>query len=152
MGISPVISALVRKRGDILGLIRELEQKIAVHEDALSHVDATIAMFSDEIDPATIPARRPYRRRNVRFKAGELRRSCLVALRVAGEPITAADVVLSILRDRGLTEPDIRTHIVVARLVTTALRALRGRELIDRLGETRGARWFIVEKDEAQTG
>jgi hypothetical protein len=73
MAETHVISALRAKRAEISGYIHDLEKKVKTRRARLAHIDATIKIFSPEIDPEAIPPRRTYRRSNY-FKKGEFAR------------------------------------------------------------------------------
>ena len=55
MSDTHLVSALRRKRAEIGGYIRDLEQKIKRQRTALAHVDATILLFSPGMNPDAIP-------------------------------------------------------------------------------------------------
>jgi hypothetical protein len=63
--------------------------------------DATIRLFAPEIEPTSIPAKR-VRQSDLWFEQGELPRRALDALRRAGEPIRARDLVRAVMIDKGL--------------------------------------------------
>jgi len=82
MAETHVVSALRAKRAEISGYIHDLEKKVKTWRARLAHIDATIKIFSPEIDPDAIPPKRTYRRTRY-FAKGELSRCCLDVLRDA---------------------------------------------------------------------
>ena len=97
MAESHVVSALVNKRAEIAGMITRTEQQLGQFRADLVHLDATIRLFAPEMEPKTIPAKR-IRQSDLWFEQGELSRRVLDALRRAGEPIRAPDLVRAQLR------------------------------------------------------
>ena len=59
MAQSLVISALIEKRAEASGRIRDLEERTNQARADLAHVDATLLLFDPEAKPATIRARLP---------------------------------------------------------------------------------------------
>ena len=78
MAETHVISALRAKRAEVSGYIHDLEKKVKTWRARLAHIDATIKIFSPEIDPEAIPPRRTYRRSDY-FKKGEFARLVLTS-------------------------------------------------------------------------
>jgi hypothetical protein len=86
-----VASALRAKRAEIAGHIHDIEKKLARYRVSLASIDATIRVFSPELDPDAIPPKRTYRRTRY-FSKGELSRRCLDVLRKAdGKPMPRAE-------------------------------------------------------------
>jgi hypothetical protein len=84
------LAALKERRAAIAGEISSLESRLRYLRQLVEHVDGTLRMFSD-IDPCTIPPKKPYKRVNL-FKEGELNRLVLGALRKAGKPLSTEEV------------------------------------------------------------
>jgi hypothetical protein len=101
MAESHVVSALVSKRAEIAGLIARTEQQLGQFRADLVHLDATLRLFAPGLEPKTIPAKR-IRQADLWFEHGELPRRVLDALRRAGAPIHAPDVVRAVMIDKGL--------------------------------------------------
>jgi hypothetical protein len=86
-----LLSALRAKRAEIAGHIHDIEKKLARYRVSLASIDATIRVFSPELDPDAIPPKRTYRRTRY-FSKGELSRRCLDVLRKAdGKPMPRAE-------------------------------------------------------------
>ena len=99
-----MIFALRSKRVEISGYIHDLEMKVKTWRARLAHIDATIKIFSPEIDPGAIPPRRIYRQSGY-FKKSEFARLCLDELRKAdGQPIATATIVGGIIKAKGLPD------------------------------------------------
>jgi hypothetical protein len=105
MAESHVVSALVNKRAEIAGMIARTEQQLGQFRADLVHLDATIRLFAPGMEPQTIPAKR-IRQSDLWFEQGELSRRVLDALRRAGEPIRAPDLVKAVMIDKGLDPAD----------------------------------------------
>ena len=54
-----VISALVAKRAELLGLIEQREREIETLRGQLAHLDATLLLFKLDADLAAIRPKRP---------------------------------------------------------------------------------------------
>jgi hypothetical protein len=101
MAESHVVSALVNKRAEIAGMIARTEQQLGQFRADLVHLDATLRLFAPDLEPKTIPAKK-IRQADLWFEQGELSRRVLDALRRAGEPILAPDLVRAVMIDKGL--------------------------------------------------
>jgi hypothetical protein len=142
MAETHVISALRAKRAEVSGYIHDLEKKVKTWRARLAHIDATIKIFSPEIDPEAIPPRRTYRRSNY-FKKGEFARLCLDELRKAnGQPITTAEIVAGIIIAKGLPD-DPALAVVLTERVLSYLRVKRKAGAVIKTGTSRDAKWGL---------
>jgi len=91
MAESHVVSGLVEKRAEIAGLIVHHKQQLDSLGGLLGHLDATLKLFSPEIDLRTLHVKQ-HRRRNIYFGHGQLYRFILDALRHTGVPMTCRDL------------------------------------------------------------
>jgi hypothetical protein len=73
MAESHVVSALVDKRAEIAGLIRQTEQQLGQFRADLMHLDSTLRLFAPDLEPKTIRAK-AIRRSDGWFELGEVRR------------------------------------------------------------------------------
>lgn len=105
MAESHVVSALANKRAEIAGMIARAEQQLGQFRADLVHLDATIRLFAPAIEPETIPPKR-IRQSDLWFEPGGLSRRVLDALRRAGAPIRAPDLVRAVMIDNGLDPAD----------------------------------------------
>ena len=143
MAKTHVISALRAKRAEVSGYIHDLEKKVKTWRARLSHIDATIKIFSPETDPEAIPPRRTYRRSNY-FKKGELARLCLDELRKAnGQPIATAAIVAGIIRAKGLPDDPALAGVLTER-VLSYLRVKRKAGAVIKTGTSRDAKWALA--------
>jgi hypothetical protein len=69
MAESHVVTALVTKRAEMAGLIEHHQKEMGRLAADLAHLDATLKLFSPEIDLRTIRAKE-YRTRNRFFRPG----------------------------------------------------------------------------------
>jgi hypothetical protein len=138
-----VVSALIRKRAELAGQIRDLERKIERQRVSLANLDATIRLFDPEKNPDAIrPKRR--NRRTLYFARNEFSRLTLDALRLAPAPISAADITGSILRVKNMPPDDEGLKVIVNERVLTILRKLHKRGAVTKAGVTRNAVWAAV--------
>src|SRR5271155_2009325 len=105
MGESHAVSAPVKKRAGIAGMIALTQQQLGHFRADLAHLDAPIRLFAPAMEPETIPAKR-IRQADPLFEHGELSRRVLDALRRADAPIRAPDLVRSVMIDNGLDPAD----------------------------------------------
>ncbi len=89
------LAALRERRAEIAGSITEAERRLRHLRETLVHVDGTIRLFSD-IEPESIPAKRPYKRVKL-FGQGKLNRMIMDVLRNAQGPLTTSQVIEAIV-------------------------------------------------------
>jgi len=145
MAESHVVSALVNKRAEIAGMITRTEQQLGQFRADLVHLDATIRLFAPEMEPKTIPAKR-IRQSDLWFEQGELSRRVLDALRRAGEPIRAPDLVRAVMIDKGLDPADRPSFVRVQWKVRDTLNRLNKRGLLASAGAGHGVLWRISDQ------
>jgi hypothetical protein len=144
MAETHAISALRAKRAEVSGYIHDLEKKVKIWRGRLAHIDATIKIFSPEIDPEAIPPHRTYRRSGY-FKKGEIARLCLDELRKAdGQPIATAAIVAGIIPAKEL--PDDRAlGVVLTERVLIYLRVKRKAGAVIKTGTSRDTKWALTD-------
>ena len=145
MAESHVVSALVNKRAEIAGMITRTEQQLGQFRADLVHLDATIRLFAPEMEPKRIPAKR-IRQSDLWFEQGELSRRVLDALRRAGEPIRAPDLVRAVMIDKGLDPADRPSFVRVQWKVRDTLNRLNKRGLLASAGAGHGVLWRISDQ------
>jgi chromosome segregation and condensation protein ScpB len=96
-----VISALVKKRGEIVGEIQHLESLIRDYKTNLSSIDTTIHIFDSSYDLRTIKSKKAQRNRY--FETGEAKVLILDLLRKASEPIRTDELANFIASNKGLS-------------------------------------------------
>jgi hypothetical protein len=129
MAESHVVSALANKRAEIAGMIARAQQQLGQFRADLVHLDATIRLFAPAMEPETIPPKR-IRQSDLRFEAGGLSRRVLDALRRAGAPIRAPDLVRAVMIDTGLDPADRASFVRIQWKVTDTLSRLDKRGLL----------------------
>ncbi len=144
MAESHVVSALVAKRAEIAGVIAQTERQLGQFRADLVHLDATLRLFAPELEPKTIPAKR-IRQADLWFEQGELPRRVLDALRRAGKPIHAPDVVRAVMIDKGLDPADRQSFARVQWKVRDTLNRLNRRGLLVPAGVGHGVLWRIAD-------
>jgi hypothetical protein len=144
MAESHVVSALVSKRAEIAGLIARTERQLGQFRADLVHLDATLRLFAPGLEPKTIPAKRT-RQADLWFEHGELPRLVLDALRRAGAPIHAPDVVRAVMIDKGLDPADRQSFARVQWKVRDTLKSLNKRKLLAPDGAVHGVLWRIAD-------
>jgi hypothetical protein len=95
-----VITALVRKRAELAGLLRDLDRRRDSLQRQLAHVDETLKLFDYDGDPRTIKPVRPHRRL---FRRNELRCMALDVMREAKHLLTYRDIAEAVIRRKGWT-------------------------------------------------
>ena len=145
MAESHVVSALTNKRAEIAGMIARAQQQIGQFRADLAHVDATIRLFAPAMEPETIPAKR-IRQSDLRFEPGGLSRRVLDALRRAGAPIRAPDLVRAVMIENGLDPADRADFAHVQWKVRDTLKRLSKRGLVASDGAGHGVLWRIADQ------
>jgi len=118
------VSALVRLRSQLAGELTVAEKRLAQLQADLMHVDATIRLLSDRVEPEAIPATRPIRR-SPWFKPGEPTRLALDILREVDKPLTTLEIAALIMERRRLNPEDAVTRQAVRRCLNNLLPANR---------------------------
>ena len=140
---SHVISALVAKRAEIAGLINDLERKIRQYRVDLAHIDSTIALFDPTVAIDAIKPKRPAGPKSEHFVHGEMTRRCREALRDAAEPLSANDMAMRMMADKGLDAEDrtLRADFVVR--ILWAMKRLRRSGKVQQVGSGHGSKWTL---------
>jgi hypothetical protein len=134
------LAALRDKRATLASEIVQLERQLRHRRDMLVHVDATLKILDPAIDIEAIPnKRRP--QRVMLFRAGELTRAVLDAMRTRAEPMSGPEIVAAILQAKGLSE-DARTALRAKVRSTLAYQQRQGK--LAKSGEQKSARWTII--------
>jgi hypothetical protein len=139
MSETHVISALCAKRLEIAAHVHDTEKKLAKLRASVANLDTAMNLLTPG-HPDAVPPRRGYRRTKY-FARNELPRLTLDALRKATGPITAGDIALWIVRDKGLP---MSAKEAVTEMVLGTLRALVRRGTVTKTGTSRNARWAVT--------
>ncbi|MDP1751803.1 MAG: hypothetical protein Q8L22_20320 [Reyranella sp.] len=139
------LAGLKRKRAQIAGIIADHEKKARHWKAALTHVDATLRLFSSEIDPETIPAKRMYRASRY-FSGDELARFCLDQLRRASAPITAGAIYGAAVKAHGIPT-DARAKVTITERILRYMREKQEAGMVEKHGITHDAKWSLANAD-----
>ncbi len=102
MAESHVVAALISKRAELAGLIEHQQKEMGRLADDLAHLDATLKLFSPEIDLRTIRAK-AHRVRNRFFRPGECQRMVLDIFReVQGAALSSRQIGEALAVRKGL--------------------------------------------------
>lgn len=101
MADSHVISALSKKRGELLGSIRHYKQLIQSLDKDLATIDATIKIFEPDFKFGSTKIVNTHKR-NRYFETGEARRLILETLKEKNEPIRTDDLSDIIMNKKSL--------------------------------------------------
>jgi hypothetical protein len=118
------VGALVRKRGEIAGIIADMEKRLAAHRGDLVHIDNALRLMNSPIAGDAIPARKPRPRNTGYFVHGELSRRIYEALRDS-ETISAAELADAAMSAKGLDDRAVRATFIGRFLVRLDQMALR---------------------------
>jgi hypothetical protein len=136
------VGALARKRGEIAGVIADMEKRLAAHRADLVHIDNALRLMNSPIAGDAIPARKPRPRNTGYFVHGELSRRIYDALRTH-ETVSAAELADIALADKGIADAGVRATFVGRFLVRLDQMALRGH--VERIGGGQGVRWRLAD-------
>ncbi len=136
MAETHIVSGLVAKHAELVGIIQFHQTEIERVATTLKHVDATLKLFSPELDLRSLGARR-YRKSSVggftRFKSKESHTLVLDQLREAAEPLTATMICTTIMADRDIEDTK-ELRLSINRTLTGTLRRLAKRGLVKEVG------------------
>ncbi len=135
------LAALKERRAIIDGELRECKRRVRYLQEALGHLDATLALFDPDGNPNAIRPKRPYRRVN-HFGAGHLSRLLLDVIRKAERPPTTQEVIAAVVVQLEYGPDAARGMGGRIRSSLAYLSKVRG--LIRRDGMRAAARWSIV--------
>ena len=121
------------------------QQQLGQFRADLVHLDATIRLFAPAMEPETIPPKR-IRQSDLWFEPGGLSRRVLDALRRAGAPIRAPDLVRAVMIDNGLDPADRASFVRIQWKVRDTLNRLNKRGLLASDGAGHGVVWRIADQ------
>jgi hypothetical protein len=139
-----VISGLTQKRAEILGVALDLEARARKVRQDLAHIDAVIVLFDPTAKPQAIKAKRPVDSTGF-FGNGERSRRIREALRGASAPLSAEEIVLPIMAEKGLDPDDRKLRGKLICAVLNALAHMLARGHVQKVGHGMGARWKAPE-------
>src|SRR5580700_10852340 len=134
-----------QQAAEIAGMIARAQQQLGQFRADLVHLDATIRLFAPAMEPEAIPPKR-IRQSDLWFEPGGLSRRVLDALRRAGAPIRAPDLVSAVMIDTGLDPADRASFVRVQWKVRDTLNRLNKRGLLASDGAGHGVLWRIADQ------
>jgi len=139
-----VITALVKKRGELAGQIDHAQCVVRQLVIDLDNLDSAIHLFDPSIELQEIKAR-PVPPRHQAFR-GKVSRIVLAALRNASKPITAQDIAQHVMAERGLNSADAKLLRLIGKRVGACLRHHRSKGVLrSAKGEGQRLVWEMVE-------
>lgn len=126
MAESHVMSALVKKRSEILGEIQHCETLIKEYKANLSSLDATMHIFDSNYDLQSIKSKKVQRTRY--FETGEAKVLILDLLRQSVSPMRTDLIAKALARKKGLRE----YHRTFNKSIITVLGRLEKNGLVER--------------------
>ena len=103
-----VITALVAKYACLQGQLKATEQEAERLRVEIGHIEATIRIFRQDADLSLVAPRMP-RNRNPWFRKGQCTTAALDVLRQSQVPMSAREIALQLLQDRGVANANGRT-------------------------------------------
>ncbi len=137
------ISALLRKKSEILGEIEQANERLSTLHQQLQHIDGSLSVFGYE---HAVPIRPTYKRQQGYFQQGELVRFIFDYLRQHG-PQTRAELLQAVLAHKGLTDTDRRTRTHTDNKVRRALERQQVRVTVRCEGRPHGDLWMLLRPD-----
>jgi multidrug resistance efflux pump len=136
---APIIAGLLAKRAQIEAEIADLERQVRQRQTKLRQLDTAICLFA----PSLARAKRDVTRfqRSVHFVSGELTRRVQTALREAAGPITADEIAVQAIRDKGLDMGDGELRQDITRRFLWTLNRMLARGVVTKQGWGAAARW-----------
>ena len=142
MAESHVISGLVSKRAEVAGHINSCHAELKRLQEALSHLDGSIKLFSPQFDLRTLKARRT-QKSNGHFVKSEAQRMMLDALRVAAKPLNSLEITATLLNAKGI-EPTGTAAARVRENVFTVMRRLEARQIVRECNGGAGVKTWAI--------
>ncbi len=143
LGNQYALRALRERRAFMTGELEKLDRRKRYLEEAIVHLDATLAMLAPDFDPTLVKARFP-RRKSKLFGAGKLNALILGVLRKAERPMTQREVVTGVRIDAGFeeeAEAGLRPRVRANLLYLTKVRGLLVKE-----GDRETATWSLISR------
>ena len=127
-----VISALVKKRAELLGDIEHYENIIKESKQNLISIDKTILIFDDSYNIKSIKAKKTYRNRY--FENGEAKVYVLDILREIGKPLKTDELSEIIAKKKNLEFDNTSEFKSFQKSVSTALKNACDNNLVEKIG------------------
>ena len=144
MAESHVVAALITKRAELAGLIEHQQKEMARLADDLAHLDATLKLFSPEIDLRTIRSK-ARRIRNRFFRLGECQRMVLDIFREAqGAALSSRQIGEALAARQGLESTPVMIEQMQKNAIAVVHRLERTGTLIPAGRDGHGATWSVA--------
>jgi len=142
MSESHVVSALVTKRSEMLGILKQHQSEIDKILCEISHIDATIKLFAPELDLRSIRAKKRVAQ-NKYFRPGECPRLILDILRKSECSMTSRGISEAMLQAKGI-ESHAEMIDQMQRSALGALKILESKGLVTREVPEGMARTWVI--------
>lgn len=123
-----VVTALVQKRGEIVGQIEHTQTMLRKLVSDLDNIDAAIRIFAPDYDLENIKVKL-FPRAFQAFR-GEVTRHVFDTLRAASAPMTTQEIALGLMTARGMNTGDLAVVRTMTQRVGSRLRDLRNAGLV----------------------
>ena len=144
MAESPVVTALVSKRAEMAGLIEHYQNEVRRLASDLAHLDATLKLFSPEIDLRTLRAKE-HRKRNRFLRPGECQRMVLDIFREAqGAALSSRQIGEALAARQGLESTTVMIEQMQKNAIAVVHRLERTGTLIPAGRDGHGATWSVA--------
>lgn len=129
MSDSPVVSALIAKRAELLGLVKQHQKEIKRLRENILTLDESIKIFDPNYDVSTLKEKR-CRYGNEYFYPREANRLILEVLREADEPLDTGEIAKRVAEKKGYTLEEL-DYTRYQTYLTTTLSRQRANGLIE---------------------
>ena len=144
--VTLVINALVAKKTQLGGLLRDLEDQASRIRRELMAIAETLKVFGViEPEPPKLPNKVLRRRTKEGFRRGELSRRVLEKIRESKEPVSPADIGRVIMRECLLDAGDEKMYFAFQHKISNVIRRQWQRGVLEQVNGAEGfpARWKI---------
>jgi len=132
MAETHVISALTKKRAELLGEVQHYEKLLKQSKDNLTYIDNTIKIFDENYNLTSIRPKRVHTERY--FKTGESKILILDILRTATEPLSTSEIGAKIASDKGIDKEEDYNSERFYKIILASLSRCENSKLIERVG------------------
>ena len=123
------MTALYRKYAEVLGELRQTEDRAETLRADLAHLAATIRLFKADFSPDAIHPKLP-KTPSRWLRRGQTVQTAIEVLKDATGPLTAKQIALQIVERRGIADRDPKTLKAIANTIRTTLATRRGNGII----------------------
>jgi hypothetical protein len=135
MAQTHVVSALLEKRSELVGLLEFKHKEITQISNELNHIESTLMIFSPHVNFATQKPKQ-YQMRFSPFKQGELPVLIMNLLRDSNKPLATNEIAYQLAQLRGL--PAEKDYDCVVKPVHSALQRMRSKGVVTPIVRTTG--------------